>query len=49
LNKERGRIAIEICYSSTLGDCWTLRRDPNSSTTTEMATCPDKSAITFEQ
>jgi len=50
LNKERGRVEIEICYSSTLGDCWILRRDANSrSTTTEVRTCPDTSAISFEQ
>jgi hypothetical protein len=50
LNKERGRIAVEICYCSTLGDCWILRSDPNSrSTTTEVRTCPDNSAISFEQ
>ena len=50
LNKERGRVAIEICYSSTLGECWILRRDPNSrSTTTEVRTCPDNSPISFEQ
>jgi hypothetical protein len=37
LNKERGRVAVEICYCSTLGDCWILRSDPNSrSTTTEV-------------
>jgi hypothetical protein len=50
LNKERGRVAIEICYSSTLGNCWILRRDANSrSTTTEVGTCPDNSSISFEQ
>jgi len=50
LNKERGRVGVEICYSSTLGDCWTLRRNANSkSTTTETRTCPDQSAISFEQ
>lgn len=50
LNKERGRVAVEICYSSTLGNCWILRRDANSrSTTTEVRTCPDNSAISFEQ
>jgi hypothetical protein len=50
LDKERGRIGVEICYSSTLGDCWILRRDPNTrSTTTEARTCPDRSAISFEQ
>lgn len=50
LNEKRSRAAIEICYSSTLGDCWVLRRDANSrSTTTEVRTCPDNSAISFEQ
>jgi hypothetical protein len=50
LNKERSRVAIEICYSSTLGDCWTLRRDVNGkSTTTETRRCADTSATAFEQ
>jgi hypothetical protein len=50
LNKERGRVAIEICYSSTLGDCWTLRRDANGkSITSEIRSCPGTSATTFEQ
>jgi hypothetical protein len=26
LNKDRGRVTVEICYCSTLGECWTLRR-----------------------
>lgn len=40
LNKQRGRVAIEICYSSTLGNCWILRRDANTrSTTTEVRNC----------
>ena len=25
MNKDRERIEVEICYCSTLGDCWTLR------------------------
>jgi hypothetical protein len=49
LNKERGRIGIEICYSSTLGDCWTLRRDATGSSITETRTCPENSATSFEQ
>jgi hypothetical protein len=50
LNKERGRIAIEICYSSTLGECWTLHRDADGkTTTTEVRTCPDSSTVSFEQ
>jgi hypothetical protein len=50
LNKERGRIGIEICYSSTLGNCWVLRRDADGrSTTTEVRTCPERSATSFDQ
>ena len=50
LNKERGWIGIEICYSSTLGNCWILRRDANGrSTTTEVRTCPETSSISFSQ
>src|ERR1051325_4692352 len=25
MNKDRGRLSVEICYSSTLGECWILR------------------------
>jgi hypothetical protein len=25
MNKDRARIAVEICYCSTLNECWTLR------------------------
>jgi hypothetical protein len=25
INKDRARITVEICYCSTLGECWTLR------------------------
>ena len=50
LNQQRGRVGIEIGHSSTLGDCWILRREANStSTTTEVRTCPDRSAVSFEQ
>lgn len=49
LNNDRARVSIEICYCSTLGECWTLHSGPNGSSTTETRTCPDKSAITFEQ
>jgi hypothetical protein len=49
-DKERQRVEVEICYCSTLGDCWTLHRFPNgNSTTIETRTCPDISAISFEQ
>jgi hypothetical protein len=49
LNKGRGRVAIEICYCSTLGECWTLRSGANGSSTTETAACPNSSATAFEQ
>ncbi|HEV2803370.1 MAG TPA: hypothetical protein VGW57_00435 [Chthoniobacterales bacterium] len=50
LNKDRGRLAIEICYSSTLGECWMLRRDASGkSTTSETRSCPNTSAAAFEE
>lgn len=50
LNKDRFRVSVEICYCSTLGECWTLRADgAKPGTTTETRQCPGPSAITFEQ
>jgi hypothetical protein len=49
LNRERWRVAIEICYCSTLGECWILRSGRNGNSTTETRTCPDTSATTFQQ
>jgi hypothetical protein len=50
VNKDRGRVAVEICYSSTLGECWTLRGGAiTASTTTETHACPSPSARTFQQ
>jgi hypothetical protein len=50
LNKDRERIAIEICYGSTLGENWILRGGGKSrSTTTEVRSCPSPSATSFEQ
>ena len=51
LNKERDRVTVEICYSSTLGECWTLRAggSTSASTTTETRRCPTPSAISFQQ
>jgi len=50
LNKDRGRVSVEICYSSTLGECWTLRANGlMPGTTTETARCPTPSDITFQQ
>ena len=50
LNKDRGRVSVEICYSSTLGECWTLRANGlKPGTTTQTRDCPTPSAITFQQ
>jgi len=49
-NKDRGRVTVEICYCSTLGECWTLRGSGMTpSTTTETRRCPSPSAISFQQ
>jgi hypothetical protein len=50
MNKERLRVSVEICYCSTLDECWTLRASGlKPSTTTETRGCATPSAITFEQ
>jgi len=50
MNKGRGRVSVEICYSSTLGECWTLRASGLAAgTTTEIRRCPTPSEITFQQ
>jgi hypothetical protein len=50
MNKARARVAAEICYCSTLGECWTLHGSmANASTTTETRGCPGPSATTFQQ
>jgi hypothetical protein len=51
MNKERFRVTAEICYSSTLGECWTLRAGgpTSASTTVETRRCPSPSATSFQQ
>jgi hypothetical protein len=50
MNKDRERITVEICYSSTLGEGWTLLAGESTrSTTTETRHCPTPSAISFQQ
>jgi hypothetical protein len=49
LDTGRGRIAIDICYCSTLGECWILHNGPDGNSTTETRTCPAPSASTFQQ
>lgn len=50
LNTDRSRVTVEICYSSTLGECWTLRAGGSTaSSTAECRRCPASSASTFQQ
>jgi hypothetical protein len=50
MNKDRLRVTVEICYCSTLGECWTLRAGGlTPSTTTETRRCPSPSATSFRQ
>lgn len=50
MDKDRGRLSVEICYSSTLGECWTLRASGlMPGTTTQTSRCPTPSATTFRQ
>jgi len=50
MNKERWRVTVEICYASTLGECWILRAGGNApSKRAEIGSCPKPSAITFQQ
>jgi hypothetical protein len=50
MNKDRLRVTVEICYCSTLGECWTLRAGGSTpSTTVETRRCPTPSAISFQQ
>ncbi len=50
MNKDRLRVSVEICYCSTLAECWTLRASGlTPSTTTETRRCPTPSENTFQQ
>ena len=50
MNKERLRLTVEICYCSTLDECWTLRAGGlTPSTTTAAHRCATSSAISFQQ
>jgi hypothetical protein len=50
MNKERERITVEICYSSTLGDCWMLRGGgKTANATSPIRHCPSPSATSFQQ
>ena len=50
MNKDRLRVTAEICYCSTLGECWNMRGGgPSPNTTTETGRCSTTSAISFQQ
>jgi hypothetical protein len=50
LDTGRSRVTVEICYCSTLGECWTLRGGGTTpSTTTPTRHCPAPSATSFQQ
>ena len=50
LDAGRGRVTVEICYCSTLSECWTLRAGGMTpGTTTETRRCPTPSDTTFRQ
>ena len=49
MGKARFRVSIEVCFSSTLGECWTLREGRNaSSVIVETSSCPAPSANDFQ-
>jgi hypothetical protein len=50
MNKDRFRVTVEICYCSTLGECWILRAGGlTPSITTQTRHCPTASASSFRQ
>jgi hypothetical protein len=48
LNKDRFRVTVEICYCSTLGECWTLRGG-GSTPSTRIQGCSVSSGVIFQQ
>ena len=49
MNQGRGRLSVEICYSSTLGECWILHASGLAAgTTSAVDQCPTRSAISFQ-
>jgi len=50
LDTGRSRVTAEICYCSTVGECWTLRGGGlTPSTTTQTRRCSTASASSFQQ
>jgi len=49
-NQARFHIGVEICYCSTLDECWTLiQRPPEKPRVVETRSCPARSATSFKQ
>jgi hypothetical protein len=50
MDGNRARLNTEICYCSTLGECWTLHAGGSQPPiTTRTRRCPAPSADTFQQ
>jgi hypothetical protein len=49
-NRDRLRVGVDLCYCSTLGDCWRLLSEPRAPTRTEdVRSCPAEDATSFQQ
>ena len=46
MDQNRHRVSLEVCYASTLGECWTLQSD---STTVEVSSHFKPSVAAFQQ
>jgi hypothetical protein len=50
LNEGRRRVGVEICYCSTLGDCWLLKAAEGADESREQTShCPGPSSSSFQQ
>ncbi len=49
-DRDRFRVAMDVCYCSTLGDCWRLTSAPHKPSRTEdVRRCPADDATSFQQ
>jgi len=49
-DRDRFRVGMDLCYCSTLGDCWRLiSSPPKLSRTEDVGRCPDAGATSFQQ
>jgi hypothetical protein len=50
VNEGRRRVGVEICYCSTLGDCWILKSAEHAGESREETShCPAPSSSSFQQ